>query len=119
MHPSREGNCRDEELTLAIGYWLLAFSYWHLRETVETRLIASLLFLYIAFTIFTYYFFLNNIFCIFAALKKFIVMVPKKTRKARPKSKGKTAKGKTGLAGILGVFKGMFQYDESIFNLGR
>lgn len=46
-------------------------------------------------------------------------MAPKKTRKARPKSKCKTAKGKTGLAGILGVFKGMFQYDESIFNLER
>lgn len=46
-------------------------------------------------------------------------MATKKTRKASLKSKDKTSKGKTGLAGILGAFKGMFQYDESIFNLGR
>lgn len=43
----------------------------------------------------------------------------KKTKKVSSKSKGKTSKGKTGLAGILGVFKGMFQYEESIFNLER
>lgn len=46
-------------------------------------------------------------------------MAPKKIKKASPKRKGKTTNKKTGLAGIVGVFKGMFQYDDSIFNLGR
>lgn len=45
-------------------------------------------------------------------------MAPKKVRKASPKSKGKTAKTKTGIAGLFGMFKGRIHYkDDSIFNL--
>ena len=47
-------------------------------------------------------------------------MAPKKVRKASPKSKGKTAKPKTGIAGLYGLFAGRIHYkDDSIFNLGK
>ena len=45
-------------------------------------------------------------------------MAPKKVKKTGPKTKGKTTKRKTGIAGLFGLFAGRIHYkDDSIFNL--
>ena len=45
-------------------------------------------------------------------------MAPKKVKKAPLNNMGNTTKPKKGISSIIGIFKGMFTYDESIFNLG-
>ena len=58
------------------------------------------------------------IFFIFLQFKNLFIMAPKKLLKRSTKSKGKTAKTKTGIAGLFGMFKGRIHYkDDSIFNL--
>ncbi len=47
-------------------------------------------------------------------------MAPKKVKKISLKTKGKTTKEKTGIAGLYGLFEGRIHYkDDSIFNLGK
>ena len=45
-------------------------------------------------------------------------MASKKEKKTPAKNTGKTSKPQKGISSIIGIFKGMFTYDESIFNLG-
>ena len=45
-------------------------------------------------------------------------MAPKKAKKRIQKNIGKKGPKKSGIARIIGIYKGRFHYDESIFNLG-